>query len=171
MAGHSHASNVAVRKNAQDKKRAGAFTKVAREITTAVRLSGPDPDSNPRLRLAILKGRAVDMPNDRIKRAIDLGMPGQDDGKVYEEARYEGYGPNGVAVIIEALTDNRTRTIGDLRVAFTKGGGNLGDSGAVSFMFDRVGEIVIANDKGSADAMFEAAVEAGAENVESNAEG
>jgi len=171
MAGHSHASNVAVRKGAQDKKRASAFTKVAREITTAVRLSGPDPDANPRLRLAILKGRAVDMPNDRIKRAIDLGMPGQDDGKVYEEVRYEGYGPNGVAVIVECLTDNRTRTVGDLRIIFTKNGGNLGDSGAVAFMFDRVGEIVIAVDKGSADAMFEAAVEAGAENVESTADG
>lgn len=171
MAGHSHASNVAVRKNAQDRKRAGKFTKVAREITTAVRLSGPDPDMNPRLRLAIAKGRAVDMPNDRIKRAIDVGLPGQDDGKVYEEARYEGYGPNGVAVIIEALTDNRTRTVGDLRVAFTKNGGNLGDNGAVAFMFDRVGEIVFPADKGTADAMFEAAVEAGAQNVESDGNG
>jgi len=168
MAGHSHSSNIAVRKNAQDKKRAGAFTKVAREITTATRLSGPDPDMNPRLRLAVLKARAVDMPNDRIKRAIEVGTPGQDDGKIYEEVRYEGYGPNGVAVIIETLTENRTRTVGDLRVIFTKQGGTLGDNGAVSFMFDRVGEIVVAKEKGSADAMFEAAVEAGAQNVESD---
>src|SRR5690349_14288818 len=103
MAGHSHASNIAVRKNAQDKTRAGAFNKVCREITVASRLGGPDPAMNPRLRLAILKAKEVNLPNDRLKRAIDLGQPGMDDGKVYEEARYEGYGPGGIAVIVETL--------------------------------------------------------------------
>jgi len=169
VAGHSHASNIAVRKNAQDKKRAGKFNEVCREITVASRLGRPDPDMNPRLRLAIAKAKEVNLPNDRLKRAIELGQPGLDDGKVYEEARYEGYGPNGIAVIVETLTDNRTRTVGDVRLTFTKQGGALGDAGAVGFMFEHVGEIVYPAAKASSDAMFEAGVEAGAQNVESDA--
>ncbi len=168
MAGHSQFKNIMHRKGAQDKRKAKAFNKVAREITVAVKESGPDPDMNPRLRLAMLKGREVNMPNDRIKRAIELGMPGSADGVVYSEARYEGYGPGGVAIIIEALTDNRTRTVGDVRLPFTKNGGALGDTNSVSFMFEHVGEIMYPAAKGSADDMFEAAVEAGAQNVESS---
>lgn len=165
MAGHSHASNIAVRKGAQDKKRAARFNKVCREITVATRLGGPDPDANPRLRLAIAKGKEVNLPNDRLKRAIDLGTPGLDDGKIYEEARYEGYAAGGVAIIVESLTDNRTRTVADIRLIFTKQNGNLGDAGSVGFMFDRVGEIVYPKDKATPDEMLEAGIEAGAQNV------
>lgn len=171
MAGHSHASNIAVRKGAQDKKRAAKFNKVCREITVATRLGGADPAANPRLRLAIAKGKEVNLPNDRLKRAIDLGTPGLDDGKVYEENRYEGYAAGGVAIIVETLTDNRARTVSDVRLIFGKQGGTMGDAGSVGFMFERVGEIMYPADKGSEDTMLEAGIEAGAQNVESESFG
>jgi YebC/PmpR family DNA-binding regulatory protein len=170
MAGHSHAKNVARRKEAQGKKKANLFGKIAREVTVATRAGTPDPAMNPRLRLAIAKAKEVNMPNDRIKRAIDQGIPGAADGKDYQEARYEGYGPGGVAVIVETLTDNKTRTVGDVRLAFTKFGGALGESGSVGFMFERVGEIIVPAGKASVDSIFELAVEAGAKNVESDAD-
>lgn len=170
MAGHSHAKNVARRKEAQGKKKANLFGKIAREITVSAKSGTPDPAMNPRLRLAIAKAKEVNMPNDRIKRAIEQGTPGAADGADYQEARYEGFGPGGVAVIVEALTDNKTRTVGDVRLAFTKFSGALGETGSVGFMFERVGEIVIPASKASADAIFEAAVDAGAQNVESDDE-
>lgn len=169
MAGHSKFKNIQHRKGAQDAKRAKIFTKIGREIIVATKLGGPDPTSNPRLRAAITAGRAEDMPNDRIKRAIEsaLGSANTDN---YDSIRYEGYGPGGVAIIVEALTDNRTRTVGDVRSYFTKVGGTLGETNSVNFMFDHVGEIIYPAAKASADAMFESAVEAGADNVESSAE-
>jgi YebC/PmpR family DNA-binding regulatory protein len=169
MAGHSKWANIQHRKGKQDKIRAKAFTKVGREIIVAAKLGGGDPEMNPRLRLAISKAKAVNMPNDRIKKAIDTGA-GNTDQADYEEVCYEGYGPGGVAIIVDALTDNRNRTVASVRTAFTKYNGTLGDSGAVGFMFDRVGQIIYPIDKASADAMFEAAVEAGAENCESDEE-
>lgn len=167
MAGHSKWANIQHRKGKQDKLRAKAFTKVGREIIVAAKLGGGDPDMNPRLRLAISKAKAVNMPNDRIKKAIDTGA-GNNDTANYEEVRYEGYGPGGVAVIVDALTDNRSRTFASVRTAFTKNGGSLGETGSVGFMFDRIGQIIYPADKTSAEAMFEAAVEAGAENCESD---
>ena len=169
MAGHSKFKNIQHRKGAQDAKRAKMFTKVGREIIVAAKLGGGDPDANPRLRSAIQAARAVNMPNDRIKRAIDSAVGGTDAAD-YEEVRYEGYGPGGVAFIVEALTDNRTRTVADVRAAFSKNGGNLGETGTVAFMFDRVGEVIYPADKAGAEEMFEAALEAGAENVESGEE-
>lgn len=169
MAGHSKFKNIQHRKGAQDAKRAKIFTKIGREIIVAARLGGPDPSSNPRLRAAITAGRAVDMPNDRIKRAIDTAT-GAGSTESYDNIRYEGYGPGGVAIIVEALTDNRNRTVGEVRSYFTKLGGSLGETNSVSFMFDHVGEIVYPVSKASNDEMFEAAVEAGADNVESDAE-
>jgi len=169
MAGHSKFKNIQHRKGAQDAKRAKIFTKLGREIIVAAKLGGEDPASNPRLRLAIQKARAADMPNDRIKRAIDQGTGAGDEGN-YEEVRYEGYGPGGVAIIVESLTDNRTRTVAIIRSIFSKAGGNMGETGSVAFMFDKVGEIVYPASKASADEMFEAAVEAGAQNVESSDE-
>ncbi|HPD83792.1 MAG: YebC/PmpR family DNA-binding transcriptional regulator [Alphaproteobacteria bacterium] len=169
MAGHSKWANIQHRKGKQDKIRAKAFTKVGREIIVAAKLGGGDPDMNPRLRLAISKAKAVNMPNDRIKRAIDTGAGGTDTSD-YQEVRYEGYGPAGVAIIIDALTDNRNRTVAEVRMAFTKCGGALGETGSVGFMFDRVGQIMYPADKASADKMFEAVVEAGAENCESDEE-
>ncbi len=170
MAGHSQFKNIMHRKGAQDAKRAKVFTKIGREIIVAAKLGGPDPSSNPRLRAAIAAGRAVDMPNDRIKRAIDTAM-GAGNTDNYDNARYEGYGPGGIAVIVEALTDNRTRTVAEVRSYFSKCGGAMGETNSVSFMFDHVGEIVYPADKATADEMFEAAVEAGADNVESDADG
>lgn len=170
MAGHSHAKNVARRKEAQGKKKANLFGKIARGITVAAKSGMPDPDMNPRLRLAIDKAKAVSMPNDRIKRAVEQGIPGAADGKDYQEARYEGYAPGGVAVVIECLTDNVARTVGDIRPMFAKFGGTLGTAGSVSFMFEKLGEVVYPASKASADAMFEAGVEAGAQNVESDDE-
>ncbi|MCI5060798.1 MAG: YebC/PmpR family DNA-binding transcriptional regulator [Alphaproteobacteria bacterium] len=169
MAGHSKWANIQHRKGRQDKIRAKAFTKVGREIIVAAKLGGGDPDMNPRLRLAISKAKAVNMPNDRIKRAIQSGT-GEGDTADYEEVRYEGYGPAGVAIIVDALTDNRNRTIAAVRTAFGKFGGTLGETGSVGFMFDRVGQILYPASKADADTMFEAAVEAGAENCESDAE-
>lgn len=166
MAGHSKWANIQHRKGKQDKLRAKAFTKVGREIIVAAKLGGGDPDMNPRLRLAISKAKAVNMPNDRIKKAIDTGA-GNTDTADYEEVRYEGYGAGGTAIIVDALTDNRARTFAEVRTAFTKFNGNLGETGSVGFMFDRVGQIIYPKDKASADDMFEAAVEAGAENCES----
>ncbi len=167
MAGHSKWANIQHRKGAQDKKRAKLFTKLGREIITAARLGGADPDMNPRLRLAIQKARKQSMPNDGIKKAIEKGAGGGE-GDNYEEIRYEGYGPNGVAVIVDTMTDNRNRTVSEVRTIFSKGGGNLGDSGAVSFMFDRVGMIIFPDSVADSDAMFEAAVEAGALNCETS---
>lgn len=170
MAGHSKFKNIMHRKGAQDKKRAKVFTKVGREIIVAAKLGGGDPDANPRLRLAIQKARGVNMPNDRIKRAIQSGAGGGE-GENYEEIRYEGYGPGGVAIIVDALTDNRNRTVAEVRALFSKHNGSLGESNSVSFMFDRIGEITYPIDTADGDTMFEAAVEAGATNCESGEEG
>ena len=169
MAGHSKWANIQHRKGAQDKKRAKIFTKVGREIIVAAKLGGGDPDMNPRLRLAIQKAKGVNMPNERIKKAIQSGS-GAGNTENYEEVRYEGYGAGGVAVIVDALTDNRNRTVGEVRSIFAKLGGNLGESNSVNFMFDQIGEIVYPADVTGADAMFEAAVEAGAVNCESGEE-
>ncbi len=168
MAGHSQFKNIMHRKGAQDKKKAKVFNKLAREITVAAKTGQPDPDANPRLRNAIVEARKCNMPNDRIKRAIELGNPNSGDASNYEEIRYEGYGPGGVAVIVEALTDNRNRTAGDVRVAFSKNGGAMGETNSVSFMFARLGSITFPASVAADDKMFEAAVEAGADNVESS---
>jgi YebC/PmpR family DNA-binding regulatory protein len=169
MAGHSQFKNIMYRKGAQDAKRAKIFTKLIRELTTAARAGLPDPDGNPRLRAAINAARNANMPKDTIERAIKRGS-GDADGENYEEIRYEGYGPGGVAIIVEALTDNRNRTASEIRAAFSKYGGNLGESNSVSFLFDRKGVIRYPLKAASAEAMFDAALEAGAENVESDAE-
>lgn len=170
MAGHSKWANIMHRKGAQDKKRAGAFNKIAREITVATKAGVPDPNANPRLRAAISAARALNMPNDRIDRAIKAGSPGATDSADYVELRYEGFGPGGIAVIVDAMTDNRNRTAAELRMIFTKNGGTMGESGSVSFMFDRIGLIRYAAAVGTADKLFEAAVEAGAQNVDSGEE-
>ncbi|MBT3401055.1 MAG: YebC/PmpR family DNA-binding transcriptional regulator [Rhodospirillaceae bacterium] len=169
MAGHSQFKNIMHRKGAQDAKRAKAFAKLAREIEVAAR-SSPDPDQNPRLRTAIVAARGANMPNDRIKRAVDKATGGGDADN-YEEIRYEGYGPGGVAVIVEALTDNRNRTASEVRSAFAKHGGNLGETNSVAFMFDQIGQVVYAADVANADDMFEAALEAGAADVASGDNG
>ncbi len=170
MAGHSKWANIQHRKGAQDKKRAKIFSKLAREITVAAKIGGGDPDMNPRLRLAIATARGQSMPKNNIENAVAKGAGGGE-GEDYVEMRYEGYGPGGVAVIVDALTDNKNRTAGDVRSIFTKYGGNLGENGSVGFMFDRVGEIVYPADKADADTMFEAAVEAGANDCESGEDG
>ena len=170
MAGHSHAKNVMHQKGKSDAKRAKIFNKLAREITVAAKLGMPDPAFNPRLRAAVAEARVNNLPRDRIERAIKSAQPGATDGANYEEVRYEGYGPGGVALIVEALTDNRNRTASELRTAFSKGGGAMGESGSVAFMFTRVGEIVFPAKVASADAMLEAVIEAGGENVESDTE-
>lgn len=167
MAGHSQFKNIMHRKGAQDKKRASVFTKIIRELTVAARSGLPDPAANPRLRAAIISAREVNMPKDTIERAIKRGAGG-DDGDNYEEVRYEGYGPGGVAVIVEALTDNRNRTASEVRTAFSKNGGSLGETNSVSFMFTRLGQVAYPARVASADAMLEAAIEAGAEDVESD---
>jgi YebC/PmpR family DNA-binding regulatory protein len=157
------------RKGAQDKKRAKIFTKIIRELTTAARSGLPDPNANPRLRAAIVAAKQANMPKDTVDRAIKRGS-GAEGGESYEEVRYEGYGPGGVAVIVEALTDNRNRTASDVRAAFTKASGALGETNSVSFMFDRVGEIIYPANTASADDMLEAGIEAGASDVESDDE-
>ena len=167
MAGHSHAANVAVRKGKADKAKAKIFTKIAREITVAVKSGAPDPDANPRLRAAIASARAANMTNDRIKSAIAQGT-GANKGDDYEEMRYEGYGVGGIAVIVEALTDNRNRTASEVRSAFTKHGGNLGETNSVAFSFEKVGLIEYPAEKASADAMLEAVIDAGADDCESS---
>lgn len=169
MAGHSQFKNIMHRKGAQDKKRAKVFTKIIRELTTAARTGLPDPAANPRLRAAVFAARAANMPKDTVDRAIKRGAGGED-GDAYEEVRYEGYGPGGIAIIVEALTDNRNRTASDVRAAFTKSGGSLGETNSVSFLFDRLGQVTYPASVASSDAMFEAALEAGAENVESGEE-
>ena len=166
MAGHSKFKNIMHRKGAQDKKRSAMFSKLSREITVAAKMGLPDVDMNPRLRLAVNAAKAQSMPKDNIQRAIDKASKGEGDN--YEEIRYEGYGPAGIAIIVEALTDNRNRTATNVRTAFSKNGGNLGASGAVSHGFDRMGLITYPASAGSADAIFEAALEAGAEDVQSN---
>ncbi len=169
MAGHSQFKNIMYRKGAQDKKRAKIFTKIIRELTTAARSGLPDANANPRLRAAITAAKEANMPKDTVERAIKRGA-GADGGENYTEMRYEGYGPGGVAVIVEALTDNRNRTASELRAAFTKAGGNLGESNSVSFLFDRLGQVTYPAAAASSEAIFEAAVEAGADNVESGAD-
>ena len=169
MAGHSQFKNIMHKKGRADKARAKLFSKLAREITVAAKLGMPDPAFNPRLRAAILAARAENVPKDNIERAIKKSQGG--DTENYDEIRYEGYAPGGVAVIVEALTDNRNRTAGEVRSIFTKSGGNLAETGAVSFMFDHVGVVEYDAGKASADAMLEAAIEAGAEDVVSDDNG
>src|SRR5579885_173136 len=167
MAGHSQFKNIMHRKGAQDKKRAKVFTKIIRELTTAAKSGSADPDANPRLRAAVMAAKEANMPRDTIERAIKRGTSGGADAETYEQVRYEGYGPGGVAVIVEALTDNRNRTASEVRAAFTKAGGNLGESNSVSFLFDRVGQVSYPASTATVEQMFEAAVEAGADDVES----
>jgi YebC/PmpR family DNA-binding regulatory protein len=169
MAGHSQFKNIMHRKGAQDKKRAKQFARLTREIMVAARAGLPDVDKNPQLRGAVQAARSSNMPKDNIERAINRAAGGEE-GAVYDEIRYEGYAPGGVAVIVEALTDNRNRTASEVRSAFSKYGGSLGETNSVSFMFDRLGVIIYPAEVASADEMFEAAVEAGATNVESGEE-
>ena len=169
MAGHSQFKNIMHRKGRQDAAKSKLFGKLAREITVSAKIGLPDPAMNARLRAAIIAARAENMPKDNIDRAIKKAQG--NDGENYEEIHYEGYGPGGVAVIVEVLTDNRNRTAGEVRAAFTKSGGNLAETGAVSFMFDRVGVIEYDAKVASPEAMFEAALEAGADDVVSNESG
>ena len=166
MAGHSQFKNIMHRKGRQDKVKSKLFGKLAREITVSAKLGLPDPAMNPRLRAAMLAARAENMPKDNIDRAIKKALGG--DAENYDEIRYEGYGPGGVAVVVEVLTDNRNRTAGEGRAAFTKSGGNLAETGAVSFMFDHVGVVEYDAGVASADAVLEAAIDAGAEDVVSS---
>src|ERR1700736_575773 len=170
MAGHSQFKNIMYRKGAQDKKRAKVFTKIIRELTTAAPSRPPAPAATPRLRAAVLAARQANMPKDTVDRAIKRGSGGGADD-AYEEVRYEGYGPGGIAVIVEALTDNRNRTASEVRAAFTKAGGALGETNSVGFLFDHVGEIAYPAAAASADAMLDAAIEAGADDVESDDDG
>ena len=169
MAGHSKFKNIMHRKGAQDKKRSSLFSKLSREITVAAKMGLPDPDMNPRLRMAVNAAKAASLPKDNIQRSIDKAS--RSDAETYEEIRYEGFGPGGVSLIIEALTDNRNRTATNVRTAVAKNGGNLGASGSVSHGFDRMGLINYPASAGDADAVFEAALEAGAEDVTSGEEG
>ncbi len=166
MAGHSKYKNIMYRKGAQDKKRSTLFSKLSREITVAAKMGLPDPEANARLRAAVIAARAQSMPKDNIQRAIDKASGS--DAENYEEIRYEGFGPAGVALIVEALTDNRNRTATNMRTAFSKNGGNLGASGSVSHSFERLGLIEYPSSAGDSDKIFEAAIEAGAEDVESD---
>src|SRR6201995_1007169 len=166
MAGHSKFKNIMYRKGAQDKKRSAMFSKLSREITVAAKSGLPDPDANPRLRAAVNAARAQSMPKDNIQRSIDKAAGG--DAENYEEIRYEGFGPGGGALVVEALTDNRNRTATNVRTIFSKNGGNLGASGSVSHGFDRLGLIEYPESAGDADKVFEAALEAGAEDVTSD---
>ncbi|MDF2782198.1 MAG: hypothetical protein K0S96_2002 [Geminicoccaceae bacterium] len=169
MAGHSQFKNIMHRKGRQDAKRARTFTRLVREVQVAARAGLPDPAANPRLRSALQAARAANVPKDNIERAIRRGSG--DEGESYEEVRYEGYGPGGVALIVETLTDNRNRTAADVRAAFTKLGGALGETGSVAFQFDRIGEIRYPAEAADADAMLEAASEAGAEDCRSSDDG
>jgi YebC/PmpR family DNA-binding regulatory protein len=169
MAGHSQFKNIMHRKGRQDAVRSKIFSKLGREITVAAKQGLPDPTMNPRLRLAVQNARAQSMPKDNIERAIKKAAGGDADN--YEEVRYEGYGPGGVAVIVEALTDNRNRTASNVRAAFTKAGGAMGETGSVGFMFNRVGEITYKPEAGSVDDVMEAAIEAGADDVASDEDG
>ena len=169
MAGHSQFKNIMHRKGRQDAMKSKVFGKLAREITVAAKLGTPDPVMNPRLRAAVIAARQENMPRDNIERAIKKAVGG--DSESYDEIRYEGYGPGGVAVIVEALTDNRNRAASDIRSYFTKSGGNLGETGSVAFMFDRLGVIEYDAAKASADDMLEAAIDAGADDVASGDSG
>jgi YebC/PmpR family DNA-binding regulatory protein len=169
MAGHSKWANIQHRKGKQDKLRSKMFSKLAKEITVAAKMGDPDPDKNPRLRLAVKAARSQSMPKDVIDRAIKKSQGG--DAADYTEIRYEGYGPNGIAVIVECMTDNLNRTASNVRSYFTKAGGNLGQTGSVSHGFDRVGEITYAADAADADTVMMAALEAGADDVESDEDG
>src|SRR5580693_3905405 len=168
MAGHSQFKNIMHRKGRQDAAKSKLFGKLAREITVSAKLGVPDPAMNPRLRAAMMAARAENMPKDNIERAIKKALGG--DAETYEQIRYEGYGPGGVAVIVEVLTDNRNRAAGEVRASFTKSGGNLAETGAVSFMFDHVGVIEYDAKAASAEAVFEAALDAGADDVVSTAD-
>ncbi|CUH40252.1 putative transcriptional regulatory protein [Jannaschia seosinensis] len=168
MAGHSKWANIQHRKGRQDKLRAKLFSRLSKEITVAAKMGDPDPDKNPRLRLAVKEAKSQSMPKDNIERAIAKASGGE--GENYDEIRYEGYGPNGVAIIVEAMTDNRNRTASSVRSTFAKNGGNLGETGSVGFMFDRKGQIVYPAAVGDEDTVMMAAIEAGAEDVESDAE-
>ena len=168
MAGHSKWANIQHRKGRQDAARSKLFSKLSKEITVAAKMGDPDPEKNPRLRLAVKEAKTNSVPKDVIERAIKKSSAGEGDD--YEEIRYEGYGPGGVALIVEALTDNRNRTASEVRSAFSKFNGNLAETGAVSFLFDRIGEIRYGDGAGDPDAVFEAALEAGADDVESTME-
>ncbi|KIX18892.1 YebC/PmpR family DNA-binding transcriptional regulator [Paracoccus sp. 228] len=169
MAGHSKWANIQHRKGRQDKLRSKLFSKLAKEITVAAKMGDPDPEKNPRLRLAVKEAKSKSVPKDVIDRAIKKSQGG--DAETYDEIRYEGYGPNGIALVVEAMTDNRNRTASNVRSYFTKSGGDMGQTGSVSFMFDRVGEIVYPSSAGDADTVMLAALEAGADDVESDEEG
>jgi len=169
MAGHSKWANIQHRKGRQDAVRSKLFSKLAKEITVAAKMGDPDPEKNPRLRLAVKEAKSVSVPKDVIERAIKKSQGG--DAESYDEIRYEGYGPGGVAVIVEAMTDNRNRTASTVRSTFTKCGGNLGETGSVSFMFDRKGQILFSAAVGDEDTVMMAALEAGAEDVETSEEG
>ena len=169
MAGHSKWANIQHRKGRQDAARSKLFSKLAKEITVAAKMGDPDPEKNPRLRLAVKEARSQSVPKDVIDRAIKKSQGG--DAENYDEIRYEGYGPGGVAVIVEAMTDNRNRTASTVRSTFGKNGGNLGETGSVGFMFERKGEITYPADAGDADTVMMAAIEAGAEDVESSEDG
>jgi len=169
MAGHSQFKNIMYRKGAQDAKRAKVFGRIIRELTVAAR-GGDDPAANPRLRAAIANARNQNMPKDTMERAIKRGAGG-DDGTIFEDIRYEGYGPGGIAIIVEALTDNRNRTVSEVRAAFSKYNGSLAETNSVAFMFDRVGQVLYDAAVADEETMFEAALEAGANNVESGADG
>lgn len=169
MAGHSKWANIQHRKGRQDAARSKLFSKLSKEITVAAKMGDPDPEKNPRLRLAVKEAKTNSVPKDVIERAIKKSSAGEGDD--YEEIRYEGYGPNGVAVIVEAMTDNRNRTASNVRSIFSKNGGNLGETGSVGFIFERKGEVAYGVDAGDADTVLMAAIEAGAEDVESSEEG
>ncbi|WP_428539367.1 YebC/PmpR family DNA-binding transcriptional regulator [Profundibacter sp.] len=169
MAGHSKWANIQHRKGRQDKLRSKLFSKLSKEITVAAKMGDPDPDKNPRLRMAVKEAKSNSVPKDVIDRAIKKSAAGEGDN--YDEIRYEGYGPGGVAVIVEAMTDNKNRTASSVRSLFTKTGGNLGETGSVGFMFDRKGEILYPLSAGDLETVFEAALEAGAEDVEDTDEG
>ena len=169
MAGHSKWANIQHRKGRQDAVRSKLFSKLSKEITVAAKMGDPDPEKNPRLRMAVKEAKSVSVPKDVIDRAIKKSTAGEGDD--YEEIRYEGYGPNGVAVIVETMTDNRNRTASTVRSTFTKNGGNLGETGSVGFMFERTGEVVYAATAGDADTIMMAAIEAGADDVTSGDEG
>ncbi len=164
MSGHSKWANIKHRKGAQDAKRGKIFTRLIKEITVAARSGGGDVDANPRLRSAVAAAKAENMPKDNIERAIKKGT-GELEGETYDEIRYEGYGPGGVAVLVDCMTDNRNRTVGEVRHAFTKSGGNLGESGCVAFMFDRKGSIIIDKETVDEEKLMEVALEAGADDV------
>ena len=169
MAGHSKWANIQHRKGRQDAARSKLFSKLSKEITVAAKMGDPDPEKNPRLRLAVKEAKSVSVPKDVIERAIKKSQAG--DGENYDEIRYEGYGPSGVAIIVEAMTDNKNRTASNVRSTFSKNGGNLGETGSVGFLFDRKGEITYPAAVGDADTVMMASIEAGAEDVESTEDG